>query len=311
MLIPYFGGFPEWFDLYLYSCSRNKIIDFHFFTDNECPENVYDNTIFHKLSFEEYVTKIESMLKVKYPKSTRGAYKLCDFKPFLGILHNDIANRYEWWGWGDVDVVYGDLSRLLNEENLGKFDLITTHIKCIAGHFTVIRTASKYTEASLSVPQWREALQAEESMWFDEVAYSDYVRPRKIRLIDKLWYRMAKRFVADRNKFYTNLSKILPGRDRMCYVEAYTTFKPIPSEKYIWDIKRNKFYLPGALDELSVVPGWYELPYLHMLYFKKVFYYDTEHYWREGFYHIPKGVEWESAGRVEITTKAIDLEPGS
>ena len=28
MLIPYFGKFPEWFNLYLYSCSKVKKIDF-------------------------------------------------------------------------------------------------------------------------------------------------------------------------------------------------------------------------------------------------------------------------------------------
>ena len=33
ILIPYFGKFPKWFDLYLYSCSHVKSIDFYYFTD--------------------------------------------------------------------------------------------------------------------------------------------------------------------------------------------------------------------------------------------------------------------------------------
>lgn len=32
-IIPYFGKWPEWMDLYLYSCSRQKNIDFIFYTN--------------------------------------------------------------------------------------------------------------------------------------------------------------------------------------------------------------------------------------------------------------------------------------
>ena len=37
MIIPYFGKFPEWINMYLYSCSYQKLIDFHYFTD--CEQN--------------------------------------------------------------------------------------------------------------------------------------------------------------------------------------------------------------------------------------------------------------------------------
>lgn len=33
IIIPYFGKFSNYFDLYLYSISRNEDIDFLFFTD--------------------------------------------------------------------------------------------------------------------------------------------------------------------------------------------------------------------------------------------------------------------------------------
>ena len=30
MIVPYFGKWPEWMDLYLYSCSKNPQVDFLF-----------------------------------------------------------------------------------------------------------------------------------------------------------------------------------------------------------------------------------------------------------------------------------------
>lgn len=52
IIIPYFGKFPEWIDLFLYSCSLNNkitnniVIDWLIFTDCEQPQIVYANTIF-------------------------------------------------------------------------------------------------------------------------------------------------------------------------------------------------------------------------------------------------------------------------
>lgn len=73
--------------------------------------------------------------------------KLCDLKPFYGIIHRDLLekNNYEWWGFGDIDVAYGDLTPMVKLSRNSMLDVITTHIKCIAGHFTLIRTASNLT----------------------------------------------------------------------------------------------------------------------------------------------------------------------
>lgn len=45
MIVPYFGKWPEWMDLYLYSCSKNPQVDFLFFTDCLMPATVYPNTL--------------------------------------------------------------------------------------------------------------------------------------------------------------------------------------------------------------------------------------------------------------------------
>ena len=36
-------------------------------------------------------------------------YKANDIKPFLPTLYPEAVRGYEWWGWADLDVVFGDL----------------------------------------------------------------------------------------------------------------------------------------------------------------------------------------------------------
>ncbi len=50
IIIPYFGKYPEWIDLFFYSCGMNKTIDFYFFTDCEEPEIHESNLSFKSIS---------------------------------------------------------------------------------------------------------------------------------------------------------------------------------------------------------------------------------------------------------------------
>ena len=51
LITPYFGEFPIWFDLYLYSCSlQHDIVDYYFYTDCKPPCHNYKNTFFINLN---------------------------------------------------------------------------------------------------------------------------------------------------------------------------------------------------------------------------------------------------------------------
>lgn len=308
LIIPYFGKFPEWMELYLYTCSRNPQIDFHYYTDCKIPDKIYPNTIFHEITFTEYYSLINNTLNISFGSvSHNKAFKLCDIRPFLCLLHPQILSEYEWWGWGDIDVIYGDLSQLINTKNLSRYNLITTHIKCTAGHFTILKSTSKFSNICMKIHNWKKLLENPNPMWVDEVAFSELIRPTKTRLIDKVWYTIGSKLKLDRTKFYRALEKILPGKSEILMAEPYTTFKPIPNATYKYNLSSQEFYIPGALDVPELKAGWYKLPYLHLLYFKKVFYYDTECFWRPGFYKLPKDADWDNINEIELNTRHITL----
>ncbi|MCM1454287.1 MAG: hypothetical protein NC193_07130 [bacterium] len=308
MLIPYFGKWPEWMPLYLYTCSRNPQIDFHYFTDCGEPEVTYPNTFFHSTSFDEYLVLVEQVVGVRLPKI---ASKLCDVKPFYGLMHSDLLaeGKYTWWGFGDIDVAYGDLTPLTRLTSRKQLELITTHIKCVSGHFTLIRTDSSLNRIMFPLESsLKEIIEAEPPGWVDERQYSETVRPRGMRIIDCLWYSFGRKTGINRNRLYHTVGRLLPnGTGRQYYCEPGTTFTPYPREKYILDLKTLRWQMGNGEFPENILPEE-TLPYLHFLMFKKISYNHTGNFWTPGFYRIPAGYQWRGDECVEFTTSHIRLK---
>lgn len=227
MIIPFFGKWPEWIDLYLYSCSKNSFIDFLFYTDCKIPKKVYANTIFIEVSFSVYCERVSNILNIDFHPNA--PYKLCDLKPFYGVIHENELRNYDWWGFGDMDLVYGDLKSFINEKNMKCHDLLTTHVDRVAGHFTIIRKSSKYNNICLQLHNWQAMLQSDKNYGIDENSFSKVVRPIKFKLFDKIWYHVLCHVVGDKCKhqaysLWERMSSIVPSS--VCMRELFTTFKP-------------------------------------------------------------------------------------
>lgn len=270
-IIPYFGRWPEWIDLYLYSCSRNPMIDFIFYTDCPMPQKVYSNTIMHKCSYKEYKLLVGKRLGIDY--NIEKPYKLTDLKPFIGLVHEEELKGYDFWGFGDLDLVYGDLSLIINERNLEKYDLITTHSYHIAGHFTICRNNKYYRNRCLEIEYWQDRLVDDKHYAFDEGEWSDMIYPT-LRYVRFLYKKIFKRLGVSFWKYMEFANKIM--LHKKLFSEFYTSPAPKPGLVWKYDVKNGKMFNDEGL----------ELPYLHFLFFKKTPWYDTDLYWREGYYTI-------------------------
>lgn len=105
VLIVYFGQLPKWFDMWRYTAHINQHIDFHVMQNdrNDCVE---DNIFYHKMSPDDFNTA--SLLKAER-MAVKSPYKLCDFRPLFAEIFPDLIEDYGYWGWGDLDVIYGDV----------------------------------------------------------------------------------------------------------------------------------------------------------------------------------------------------------
>ena len=167
VVIPYFGKFRPSIVLFLESCNRNSNIDFYIFTDCETPKNIQlsSNTKWIKFKLEDINLLIQDKLGIN-ANLTR-AYKLCDIKPFYGLIFADYLKAYEYWGFGDTDVVYGNLTEFLNKINYMIWDKINW-----MGHLCFIRNESWCNRAVLSDVEGtidaKEVLVSDKNLGFDE-----------------------------------------------------------------------------------------------------------------------------------------------
>ena len=121
LLLPYFGKLPLTFDIWLSTVSYNDKIDFHLVTDQNIDTQLPANLFVHKMSFSSLRKKIEQRLNT----TIKTPYKLCDYKPTYGHLFNDILSSYDYWGYSDIDLVYGDLNDFVKNKTIfGVYDKV-------------------------------------------------------------------------------------------------------------------------------------------------------------------------------------------
>lgn len=164
-IIPYFGKFPNYIDLFLKSCSYNKDIDWLFVTDNDLDVS-YPNIHILDWSFEQLKEQISKKLKIEDP--IPAPYKLCDYRPAYGEIFADYLTEYDFWGHCDLDLIYGDVSKYIRKAPLEEYDRIFTF-----GHMTLYRNTEKvnryYQLSGKKDTDFYYCIRYPEPMYFDEV----------------------------------------------------------------------------------------------------------------------------------------------
>lgn len=302
MIIPYFGRFPEWFNLYLYSCSKVNI-DFYFFTDCKLPSKIYKNTHFTKLSYKQYCQIVSEKLNLNFQPDNR--YNLVKIRPFIGLIHHDICSKYLFWGYSDIDLIYGNINQYLTDQILSKYNLITTHSTRVAGHFTIIKTKSKYTTICLDIPNWKEKLETEKIIAVDESDFTKVVNPA-LKYMNAIYFRIFRRFLSDKWSSAPKLFQYMQSIYRFfthydcLFNECFTS--PIPTKEQVWqyDTTSNKILTPKTYPKSNIV-------YLHFIFFKKTDYLRTNYEWKKGFYKIPRNFGFNRGKWVDISYRGIQL----
>jgi len=139
IVIAYFGKtWPAYFQLYCDSLKNNPLLDVLLFTDieEEIPGKPR-NLIVRKMDLPALKNLITSKTGIRTNFS--GTRKLCDFKPTYGHVFEDYLAGYDFWGYGDIDVIYGNLSKFITDEILKLYDIITFREDWISGAFTLVR----------------------------------------------------------------------------------------------------------------------------------------------------------------------------
>ena len=184
VILTWFGVWPGWIRPFMESCRWNPTIDWLIATDCGHLDDLPPNVRLLHTSFADYRALIANRLQIE--PLWHEPYKLCDLKPALGFIHSDFAQSYHYVGFGDLDVIYGDIRAIYTSDVL-VHDLISSHGHIVAGHFTLLANNPRMTNAFKCIWGWRELLADAAHRSFDEQVFSRLFMPINKR---RPWQRL-------------------------------------------------------------------------------------------------------------------------
>ncbi len=169
VLFPYFGILPPQYRMWRASALYNTSIDFMFFTDaNIKPAK---NIIVHKMQFHEFKNIVQKAFD--FPITLDRPYKICEYRPAFAYILKQYIEGYDFWGWGDLDLVYGDIRSFINDDVLSRYKMISGW-----GHFSLYHNDNDTNTYFMSNTQgyqfYKEAFTEHDSTFFDEFLHKGF-----------------------------------------------------------------------------------------------------------------------------------------
>ena len=171
VLILHFGSLPKWFDLWKYTAKLNPEIDFLIFQDDR--ETVREENIYLIRDSLEGINALPRMKAQGWHVDS--FYKLCDLRPALAYILEDKIQNYTYWGWGDLDVFYGNILSVLGD-SFGKYDYIATGRDGQSGPLAFLRNSPEINSLWRKIDMHSIINDAENHYAADEVAFLDLLK---------------------------------------------------------------------------------------------------------------------------------------
>ncbi len=165
-IIPYFGKFPNYFQLFLNSCKFNRNYDWVFLTDIDMePYKLPENVRKVYMTFERFKEKISE--KLGFAVCITNYHKICDYKPTYGYVFENLIENYEFWGYMDIDMLLGKIDDFISDDIWQKYDKLFS-----LGHFTLYKNTKENNRLFMSKIDgkywYKESFTTNETTVFDE-----------------------------------------------------------------------------------------------------------------------------------------------
>jgi hypothetical protein len=173
-VVTWFGSLPKWLPYFLASCEANPTFNWLLATDQEIVLPTPQNVRVLQQPKREFEDRVSNILDVKYNFSY--GYKLCDLKPVYGHIYQEELTNFNFWGYCDLDVIFGRLDQFISKDLLGENDVITSLDRIVAGHFTLLRNTDFYRTLYRKCDHFCQKLCSPHYEVFDELTFSLLVK---------------------------------------------------------------------------------------------------------------------------------------
>lgn len=183
-IVVWFGALPYWFEFFLRSCEHNPLYDWLIWSDATPPKNLPSNVKMIDFSLQEF-NKLASY-KLNRTVEVARPYKLCDYKPMYGLVWEEALGQYDYWGFCDLDVIWGDIDQFFRKYLIQRTDIITCggattigglHYR-IQGPCTLVRNSERLNKSFINTPDYRRAIAVDGYVCFDEGSWDQYIKGR-------------------------------------------------------------------------------------------------------------------------------------
>lgn len=162
LIIIWLGRMPAYFELWKKSCLYNKDIDFLLYTDQNLDSEA--NLKVRQITIDAFNKKAKESLGLNI--DINKPYKICDFRPAFGQIFEEDLKGYEYWGYCDIDMVFGRISQFIQSAMSDGYAKINHN-----GPFTLfkndLRNKFLYKEKGAKFT-YKEVFQSNEHYAFDE-----------------------------------------------------------------------------------------------------------------------------------------------
>ncbi len=171
-VVAHFGQMRNDFDLWLHSCTLNPTVDWILFTDCgegfEYPSNVKR----YETSFETFKERLQELFD--FPIALDNPRKLCDFKVAYGeLLENEELKDYDFWGYCDLDIIWGDIRQFLTEDILRHYHKIGFTGNCTLLHNDLENNRLYRQKNRCGTRLYKKYFSSPSHFCFDEVGFND------------------------------------------------------------------------------------------------------------------------------------------
>ena len=179
-ICPYFGKLPKYFPLVLISMKYNSSIDWLVITDDRTNYKYPTNVHVQYCSFEQINEKIKNSLGIN---NLHSAYKLCDVKPFYGLVFKEYISNYDFYGHCDFDCCFGDIRKYITDDILSKYNkvLFLGHMSLYKNNKVMENVISDYLSLNSTIKMLNSAYPCQ----LDEVEIIGFLKRRGLEIFDE------------------------------------------------------------------------------------------------------------------------------
>ena len=116
--------------------------------------------------------KVDAAKTIGFDIAVESGYKLCDFKPAYGYIFYDYIKNYDFWGYCDIDIIFGNIRSFITDELLNEQDIISARHDYLTGCFALYRNNEFMRKLFTQSKDYKKIFTDHLNFFFDETNFA-------------------------------------------------------------------------------------------------------------------------------------------